>query len=691
VVRRFLPSRWRQRPGQDLGADDLWRSRLLERRAEYERADGTTGWAVTTSSAVRDEHGEFLHAIRVVADITEQKHAEQELREREQQYEAVVENMADGVSVFSQNERLFVNQAFADMRGYSSREAALTAPVGDMIEANDRAAWVAHSDFSQPVRTKRSTILRQDGSTRIVDVVFNAITYRGQPAWSAVLRDVTDAEVARRELEASVQRFHSLFEHAPMGISLFNSSRAILDANPALAAMLGYSTDELTGRFLRDLSAVDPASPRKDRLGQVIRGQVDSFKNERLFQRKNGDTGWTMVTSWAVRDGNGGFLHGIQMVEDITERKHAEEELLQSEERFRRLFESAPIGMAVVERDRTVRESNPALQRMLGRSAQELFGKDLIPSYADPSERGSAQHHFERLVHGEIDTFRNQREMLASDGTTLSTDHTVAPVRDANGEFMFAIRMVQDVTEREQMDRMKDEFLGIVSHELRTPLTSIRVAVGLLAANVLGEMPEQALSTLAIARSNTERLVRLVNDILDLERFEAGKTRLDLGNLGARVVVEQAIETVQPTAVQAEVLIQADVPSIALEADAKLVGQTLTNLLSNAVKFAPAGSVVRISAQRDGTMVRFQVSGEGRGVPESDVEKIFDKFQQVDSSDSRTHGCSGLGLAIARHVVGHHRGRIWVEPNPGGGAVFKLELPTTHTPEQEREKAPVRP
>jgi signal transduction histidine kinase len=312
---------------------------------------------------------------------------------------------------------------------------------------------------------------------------------------------------------------------------------------------------------------------------------------------------------------------------------------------------------------------------MLGQDS--LTGRDLSEFTHPDDRRGQTESGMSRALAGELGVVHNVRRMIRGDGSEMWADLTTSGVEDGDGNFMFAIRMMLDVTEHMQIDRLKDEFLGIVSHELRTPLTSIRAAVGLLATGALGTFPPEAVSTLDIAASNTERLVKLVNDILDLERLEAGKAELNVSSADIRDIVRQAVETVQPIAAQDGISIDTAVPPILLDADAKLAGQTLTNLLSNAVKCSPPGATVSVSAIRDDGSVTLTVVDQGRGIPSDQIDKIFDKFQQVDSSDSRVHGGSGLGLAIARNIVTQHGGSIWVESNEGGGATFKVRLPVS--------------
>jgi signal transduction histidine kinase len=186
---------------------------------------------------------------------------------------------------------------------------------------------------------------------------------------------------------------------------------------------------------------------------------------------------------------------------------------------------------------------------------------------------------------------------------------------------------------------------------------------------------EKASNLLRIALANSERLVRLINDILDLERMQSGRAPLAFRRIALADVARQAIETIQPMADAGNIRISSDFAPISIEADADRLVQVMTNLLSNAIKFSPPHSVVRVSiAQAEGGAV-LSVIDEGRGIPSDKLESIFDRFQQVDASDSRQKGGTGLGLAICRSIAQQHGGRIWAEPNGSRGAIFRLFLP----------------
>ena len=251
---------------------------------------------------------------------------------------------------------------------------------------------------------------------------------------------------------------------------------------------------------------------------------------------------------------------------------------------------------------------------------------------------------------------------------------TAAPQQDA-GAATGAVVVFSDISARRAVERMKQEFISVVSHELRTPLTSIRGSLGLLAGGAVDGLPAGARRMVQIALDNSDRLTRLINDILDVERIESGSLPLEFTVRDSAELVATAVTALRPVAEAAGVTLVAGPAQGRVHADADRIVQALTNLVGNAVKFSAPGDRVTVAAELDGAHVTFRVEDQGRGIPGDKLESIFDRFQQVDSSDAREKGGTGLGLAITRSIVDRHGGRIWAESELGRGAVFRFTLP----------------
>ena len=246
--------------------------------------------------------------------------------------------------------------------------------------------------------------------------------------------------------------------------------------------------------------------------------------------------------------------------------------------------------------------------------------------------------------------------------------------------------VVRDNTERQKLDRMKSEFISTVSHELRTPLTSIGGALGLIQGGLAGALPDKAAHLVSIALGNCERLVRLINDILDVEKMESGPMEFHSERLDLGAVVEKAIEA-NAAAAQAfdvKLVLGETVPGAAVDADHDRLTQVLTNLISNAAKYSPSGDVVTISITEEDDLMRVTVADAGPGIPEEFRARVFTKFGQADSSDSRAKGGTGLGLHICRTIVERLGGTIDFETEMGAGCRFYFTLPKSVAADRPR-------
>src|SRR3984957_19910056 len=241
------------------------------------------------------------------------------------------------------------------------------------------------------------------------------------------------------------------------------------------------------------------------------------------------------------------------------------------------------------------------------------------------------------------------------------------------------LRALRYAGERKRLERLKDEFVSTVSHELRTPLTSIAGSLGLLMGNDAGSLPKSAGRLLEIAHTNSARLVRLVNDILDIEKLESGRVVFDLKKIQVRPLIEQTADAIRGYAEgnRVKIRIEAAAAMDDIRADTDRLAQVLTNLLSNAIKFSPPDGEVVIAVEKETEVnaVRITVRDHGPGIPVDFKSRIFERFAQADATDARRKGGTGLGLSIAKQIIDRLGGEVGFADAPGGGTVFYVELP----------------
>ncbi len=351
------------------------------------------------------------------------------------------------------------------------------------------------------------------------------------------------------------------------------------------------------------------------------------------------------------------------------------------------ILNSAGEGICGLDEQMKLTFLNPAAERMLGYGPAEAIGHpvQILLRMTHPPNPSNPSGEFpidETLKQGSV-KFITDGVFWRKDGTCFPVEYISAPLRQ-KGEIVGVVLTFKDITERIEIERMKDEFISIVSHELRTPLTSIRGSLGLLASGVLANKPDKSQRMLTIALENSDRLLRLLNDILDMERMASGKVAIVKQPCHAGELMQRGVDSIQALAEEASVSIVVEPGEVILWADADRLIQVFTNLLSNAIKFSTPGSTVWLRASVQSTHILFQVKDCGRGIPPERLEKIFERFQQVDSSDSRAHGGTGLGLAICEKIVQQHGGRIWAESTLGQGSTFSftIQLPES-TPQTD--------
>ena len=393
-------------------------------------------------------------------------------------------------------------------------------------------------------------------------------------------------------------------------------------------------------------------------------------------------------------------VHQAELELQNQEPRESQQALEASRARYADLFDFAPIGYMTLDPAVAVVEINLAGAALLGRERQDVLGRP-FRMLLSPDPPDAMSEHVRRCMAGSGQVRTDLTAVRRSDGVTLHLDVLSVAIGGPDGaprgcrtalvdltERRRAEREREEAIEREQASRqgriaaenashLKDEFLGVVSHELRTPLNAILGWAHMLTSARTID-PAKLANGLEVIRRNAQSQHRLVEDLLDVSRIVTGKLRMDLSRpVRLARIVRAAIDTVQQTARARRVALELHLLADArVMADADRLQQVVWNLLSNAIKFTPAGGRVDVFVEGGGDVVRVTVRDTGCGIEPAVLPHVFERFRQVDSTPSRVHGGLGLGLAIVRHLVEHHGGRVWGESDGAGrGATFSFELP----------------
>lgn len=446
--------------------------------------------------------------------------------------------------------------------------------------------------------------------------------------------------------------------------------------NPAAESLFGYTEEEAVGQPIAMLIPENRRDEEKEILARLKRGErIEHFETVRVS--KDGRDVFVSVSISPIRDRSGNIVGASKIVRDLTERNLATQVRREDGARLSAILDNVLDGIITINETGIVESFNKSAERIFGYKALDVIGNNVKMLMPEPyhTEHDGYLHNF--MSTGEKKIIGTGRQVIGrrKDGATFPMDLAVSAMQLGSKRMFTGI--VRDITDRIKTERMKSEFISTVSHELRTPLTSIRGSLGLLAGGAAGELQVEARTLIDIAYKNSERLILLVNDILDMEKIEAGKMEFSPAPAKLLPLLLQAIEGNRAYAEQFRVTYQLadNLPDVMLHVDANRLQQVMANLLSNAAKFSPAGDSIEVSASADQKCVRVSVSDHGSGIPEQFHDHIFQKFSQADSSDTRKKGGTGLGLSITKAIVEQMGGRIGFDSQPDVLTTFWIEFP----------------
>ncbi|HEY9848714.1 MAG TPA: PAS domain S-box protein [Leptolyngbyaceae cyanobacterium] len=533
-----------------------------------------------------------------------------------------------------------------------------------LLEITDRK----HSE--QALQQANARLLEQTNKLELINQELQTTLETLQISEEELRNSHEQLETIALAAQLEQQRYQDLFNFAPDGYLVTDSNGVIQEANQAAGMLLGVNPPALVRKALSIYIAKQDRSLFRTHLNQCL----SQLTYELTIQPHGGNSFPATVTLSTIRDGEDRPIGIRWLIKDMTERKQAQAKLQEAERRWRFLLENVQLAVVGLDLNGTLNYVNPFCLQITGYAESEVLGLNWFETFISPADRPQIQKIFSEILTSNAHTYY-QNFIVTKSGEQRFIAWNNTLLRDLAGNAIGTIGIGEDITERRKIEQMKNEFLGIVSHELRTPLTAIRASLGLLQSGMYDNKPEKVKRLIEIAAIDSERLVRLVNDILDLERLESGRAILEKTTCKAADLMQQAVNAVQGIALPQNITLSIHPTDVEVWAASDAIVQVLTNLLTNGIKFSPPDTTITLQARRQNGLVLFQVSDRGRGIPADKLEAIFGRFQQVDASDSRDKGGTGLGLAICRSIIDRHGGRIWAESTLGIGSTFNFTLP----------------
>ncbi|MDO8719086.1 MAG: PAS domain S-box protein [Polaromonas sp.] len=519
----------------------------------------------------------------------------------------------------------------------------------------------------------------------VLVIAFLLLRWRLSPLVTRLVRSEAQAHAMTASLRDSERLERALLDNLDEGIVSISDGGLIERFNPAAERMFGYRSEDVVGKNISMLMPEPYHSEHDGYLARYLHGGPAKIIGNGTGREVAGRRSDGRIFPMDLRISEfflGGRRQFIGSMRDITERKRIAEALHANELQLRQITDTVPVLIACLDLEQRFCFHNKAYEEVFGLRFDQIHGRTLA-EVLGPRAYAGVRDKAQEVLRGYVVHYE-RLQVTPQGGTRTYAMHYFPRYGEGAdaGKVLGFYAQGTDITEFKRIDRMKTEFISTVSHELRTPLTSIRGSLGLIAGGVAGELPEAARNLVAIAKNNCERLIRLINDILDSEKIESGKMSLDLQVVDIRPLVQQTLAAIEGFAGQHRVKLRLQAPDAALEAriDSDRLIQVLTNLLSNAVKFSPPGSTVDVNVLRVARQVRVEVVDRGPGIPEEFRSRIFQKFSQADSSDTRQKGGSGLGLNISRGLVEKMGGQIGFSSEAAAGTTFFLELPEWRDP-----------
>jgi len=614
-------------------------------------------------------------------DITEISFKRKLLEQNEMRLQFFFDNVLDGMGIVFEGKFQLINKALVNILGYENDTEIIGKDYIHFIDPafHEKVDKIVSSNSSQ---LYTSRIIRKDGTLRDIEVTGKTIQFQNQELRIFVARDLEERKKNQDKIEESEARFETIFKNSSLGIMLLDFDGNFVDANISILDRLGYSQNEIKKMNILDIIYEEERDVALEHWKLLISGTVNKIYIEKRFIKKDNKTTWVRVTLNIMKiSAFENIVFGL--VEDLDSQKKSEKALIESEEKFRAVYESSSMGILISKNPGVIYDLNPAFAEMMGYSEQELKGKNLL-DITHASDYQKTKKWLEKIFTREIQTYITEKKYVRKDGTSFWAKAVVSTMNDITNEIV-TVAIIENIEKKKktedaleqknkeltQINQELEHFAYVASHDLQEPLRTITSFIQILDKRYIHKLDEDAQQFMGFVVEGAKRMQTLIHDLLEysrINRFNTGYEKIDLNEIFNTInrVLKDKIES------HDALVLSENLPTV--YGNRLQLTQVFQNLVDNAIKFKAKKRKpeIIISVNDLGDKWELIFKDNGIGISQEYFQRIFVIFQRLHTHDEYTG--TGIGLAICKKIIERHGGEIWVDSKPGKGTAFHLSI-----------------
>jgi PAS domain S-box-containing protein len=645
--------------------------------------EGKQIWLRTSKIPLKNERNEIIGILGTYEDITERKRVEKTIHDLSMRQKVILQSIPDILmEVNSDKEYVWANQPGFDFFGqdvlgqkadfYFEGEQTVYAKVQPIFQGSEDTVYV------------ESWQRRVDGKNRLLAWWCRTLKDEKGNVTGALssARDITEQREAEEKLRESEERFRNIFENGKVGIILTNIDQKFIRVNPAFCTLTGYSEKELLTKKFSDITHPDHRMQDVASIKKLVDGDIPTYKTEKRYKTKSGEIIWALLVVTVIKNKDGSFGYFLGMVEDITDRKRMEQNIIDDKLKDEAIIDSIGDAVFATDMEGKIILFNDIAEQLVGIAEKDALGKDYhdVVTFIKESD-GKQGNDFisEAMTLDKVTKMVNHTILVSKDGRQIPILDSASPIKNSEGNIIGCVVAFHDITKERQIDKAKTEFVSLASHQLRTPLATINWYSELLLSKDGDKLTPKQRQYVDETYHASKRMVSLVNSLLNVSRLELGTFVIEPEPVDVEQFMKRCINDFHIPISQKHLIIKEtyDTHIHTIQADKKLLSIIMQNLLSNAVKYTPEQGTVFLDVLEDKGAIVIRVKDTGIGIPQFQQGKIFSKLFRADNVHKIDSGGSGLGLYIVHEIVTASGGKIWFESKEGSGTTFFVSLPKT--------------